>query len=113
MDNNIKEYSKKYKALVKSIELLEEEIEESEEQQKKELKKRMIELNHTFDLFIDEYAKCVFDIYSKKKIQIKDTYTGEIKSWEEFFGDEFNKIPKIKRECLVGLIEKYGAYRIM
>ena len=114
MDKQIKEYSKKYKLLLKKISVLEEKLEEAQNLQEKEsLKVDFLKKNDEFKLFIIEYAKLIFDIYSKKKSQLKDTYTGEIKSWDEYFGNDFNKLSKAKRECLVGLIEKYGAYRLI
>ena len=114
MDKQIKEYSKKYKVLLKKIAVLEEKMESSQNLQERErLKAELLKINEEFDLFVIEYAKRIFDVYSKKKIQLKDTYTGEIKAWDEYFGNSFDKLSKSKRECLVGLIENYGAYRLI
>ena len=111
MDKKIKEYSKKYKLLVKQISLIEEKIEMSNNAKEKEqLNRDLLKINDEFDLLIVEYSKIIFDVYSKKNSQIKDTYTGEIISWDKHYGRDFSELSKLKREGLVGLIEKYGAY---
>jgi hypothetical protein len=51
-------------------------------------------------------------VYYKKNPKIKDTYSGEIKRWNDVFGPDFDKISTCFREGLVGLIEGYGAYKL-
>ena len=114
MDKAIKECKKKYTLFVRRIEQLEDEISDnSDKKDIKETKKELAKVEDSFDQFIiNEYSRAIFEVYSKKQCKIKDIYTGEIKTWGEFFGSDFNKISVLNKECMVGLIEGYGAYRL-
>ena len=63
--------------------------------------------------YIDnEYAKTVFDVYAPKKPKLIRILTGETVLWENAFGDDFEKIPKSRREALTGLIEGGSKYKL-
>ena len=106
MNNGIKECHKKYVSFNKEISALEK---KNTPQNKKEINRLEKELE---SFICNEYAKAVFDAYSLESPMIKDTYTNEIKHWDKMFGSDFNKLSISRREALVGLVEKYGAYRL-
>lgn len=57
------------------------------------------------------YALAVFDYYNKSKPKVIRIRTNEEVSWNDAFGDSFDKIPKLKRHSLVGLVEEdHGKY---
>lgn len=65
------------------------------------------------DSFIEtEYAKCVFDFYCRKKPILIRMSTGEEKTWDQAFGECFEKIDRGLRHSLVGLVEGGGRYII-
>lgn len=114
MDKRIKEYKEIYTKLVGEILFLEEEFENTKKTIEKSAIKREIDKKNFFleEFICNDYASVVFEVYSSKRCKIKDTFTNEVKTWEEFFGTDFNKLTKLKRKTLVSLVEKSGAYRL-
>lgn len=65
------------------------------------------------DAFIEEeYAKDIFEKYSKKKPILTEVKTGTKIAWVDAFGNEFEKISKSLRHSLVGLEEGGGRYKL-
>ena len=64
------------------------------------------------DLIENEYALAVFDKFSKIKPDLIRIKTGEVVSWEDGFGSDFDKISKSLRHSLVGLVEEPGRYKL-
>ncbi|MDI9243201.1 hypothetical protein [Fusibacillus kribbianus] len=65
------------------------------------------------DLLIEgEYAESVFAYYVKKRPALIRIKTGEIVTWDDAFGNSFEKVSKSLRHSLVGLVEGGGRYKI-
>lgn len=65
------------------------------------------------DDFVENiYAKDIFEKYQKKRPQLVRKKDNQTVSWDEAFGDDFNKISKSHRHSLVGLIEGGGRYEL-
>ena len=70
------------------------------------------ELSDRIAAFIEnEYALAVFEKYSKEKPNLIRIKTGEIVSWDDAFGSDFENVSKSLRHSLVGLVEEPGRYR--
>ena len=83
-------------------------------------KKEIVEVCDALDAVIDEidmlveneYSREVFNVYSKKKPKLIRISTDEIFTWEDAFGDDFDKIEKGLRHSLVGLVEEPTRYKL-
>ena len=86
---------------------------ESNGREAEQINARLKELSDRIAAFIEnEYAMAVFEKYSKSKPQLIRIKTGETVSWDEAFGDDFERISKSLRHSLVGLVEEPGRYRL-
>ncbi|SDB69212.1 hypothetical protein [Butyrivibrio sp. INlla16] len=59
------------------------------------------------------YAKDVYAYYSQKKPKLIRKKTNEVVSWEDAFGDDFEKISKPLRHSLVALVDGDGRYKFI
>lgn len=59
----------------------------------------------------DEYAKMIFEVYSKKKPLLVHRYNGSVIKWEDAFGLDYKKVPDNLIDSLIGLIEDDGKYK--
>ena len=65
------------------------------------------------DIFVENvYAKDIFEKYQKKRPKLIRRKDNQTVSWDEAFGDDFNKVSKSLRHSLVGLIEGGGKYKL-
>lgn len=63
--------------------------------------------------FIEEdFAKLVFEHYSRKKPMLYENFTGEKVTWEQAFGKDFGQVSKSLRHSLVGLLTGDGRYSL-
>ena len=60
----------------------------------------------------NEYAAEVFRYYSSRQPDLIRKSTGDVVTWKEAFGEDFNNVPKTLRYSLVGLVEGSGRYRL-
>lgn len=65
------------------------------------------------DFAENKYAYEVFLYYSQKKPNLIRNADDEVVSWKEAFGDKFDEVPKTLKQSLIGLVEKFGRYRLM
>ncbi len=65
------------------------------------------------DFIENEYAFAVYERYCKSKPNLIRVKTGEVVSWDEGFGSDFDKISKSLRHSLVGLVEEPGRYKLV
>jgi len=68
--------------------------------------------NEINDFVENEYAKIIFENYKNKKILLIDKYKKQKISWDEIFGNDFEKVSKSLRYALIGLIEGEGRYEL-
>lgn len=59
------------------------------------------------------YSEAVFRHYKDKQPTLIRIMTGEKVSWDDAFGDSFDKLPKSLRHSLVGLVEGGGKYTLL
>lgn len=59
------------------------------------------------------YAKVIYNSLSKTKPKLVRIKTNKIYEWDTVFKDSFNKLDKLDRSILVGIVEKTGGYRII
>ena len=114
MGNNIKKYKKILKEKDLRLKKLNEAIEaENDLRKKQELEMEAKALYVEIESFVrNVYAKAVFDLYSPKKPKLVRRLTKEVFTWDEAFGDNFDKIPLSLKESLVGLVEGSGKYKL-
>ena len=82
---------------------------EEDDSKRNEADKKIKEID---DFVENIYAKDIFEKYQKKRPKLVRKKDEQIISWEEAFGDDFNKISKSLRHSLVGLIEGGGRYTL-
>ena len=79
----------------------------------KKVASELEKIKFDIDNYIEnEYAKMVFELYSAKKIKLYEKYDKKYLTWEEAFGNDFDKVSKTLRHSLVGLIEGEGRFEI-
>lgn len=101
--NKLKKDHKLYKELT-----LERFILQEADGNREEIDKKIDEV----DRFVEyEYARDIFEKYNKKCPKLICNETGEIVSWREAFGNDFDILSKNLRHSLVGLMEGGGRYR--
>ncbi len=59
------------------------------------------------------YAKIVYDTLSKTKPKLIRIKTNQIYEWDEVFKVSFDKLDKLDRSIIVGIVEETGGYRIV
>lgn len=65
------------------------------------------------DSFIEnDYANAVFQYFAKKQPDLIRIKTGEVVSWDDAFGTDFDNVTKSLRHSLVGLVEGDGRYKL-
>lgn len=64
------------------------------------------------EFLLNEYAKAVFQYYSRREPELIRNATGDSFSWKEVFDEEFDQLSQNLRYSLVGLVEKEGKYRL-
>ena len=85
-----------------------------ESEKLKDVAARIDRIEAEVDEFVEnKYAYEVFQYYSQKEPKLIRNTDEEVVSWKEAFGDKFDEIPKSLKNSLVGLVEKYGRYRLM
>ena len=106
-------YRKKYNKLQELCEKASNLFDDAKtDKQKQSAKNKMKEAEKEYADFVEEeYSLFVFNHYSKKEPDLINRYTNEKCSWKQAFGSDFNKISKIVRHSLVGLIENSGKYK--
>lgn len=83
-----------------------------EEKHTKEAEENVAKVLKEIDDFIEnDFAKMVFEHYSRKKPSLVERYTNEKVEWVDAFGDKFDKVPKLLRHSLVGLVTDEGKYK--
>ena len=114
MDEQIKKYLEKYERLNEEIFVLCDKRDDAEFSDKKEyqlLKKEIKLKDAELEALEEEFARYVFNKYKdiKPKLRSKDKKTVK---WEDVYGDDFDKISKLRRFTLTTLFNKDGYYRI-
>ena len=107
MDKKIKnciKVSKKIKAEIEKLEILNEKGADCSAQ----LKELQFKLN---DHEENVYAKIIFDIYSIKRPKLVRVRTKDVVDWEEAFGKDFSKLARSDKYALIGLFENGGKYK--
>ena len=66
---------------------------------------------HIRSLIENDYSQAVFNAYKDEKPPLIRILTGETVTWDDAFGDDFEKISRSLRHSLVGLVEDPGRYR--
>lgn len=61
----------------------------------------------------NEYAAEVFRYYSAKQPNLIRRATGDVVTWKEAFGEDFDSVSRTLRHSLVGLVEDSGRYQLM
>jgi len=109
-----KRYQKQYKELYAQLFNLQDRLNDSEDaQSKKQLEAAVEKLQKEIAIFIeDEYAKAVFEYYSRKQPKLIRESTGEVVKWKDAFGNSFEAVPRALRGSLVGIVEGGGRYRL-
>ena len=113
MDLEIKKCSEHYNKLLSRAEALLNESENTLNIKKREkIKKEVDEILKEVSEYAETiYAKAVYDVYASKAPMLINLRTGEEQPWTKEFGNDFESIPNIRRNALVGLIEGKGKYR--
>ena len=113
MDKKIKECKKRYAQLCKLIDMLERKCTKTDEKNKAALREQITQTENELIIFVrEEYAKVVFYSLIDENPVVKNIYTGALKSFAEVYGSKFETMSNGNREGLVGLIEKYGAFKL-
>ena len=102
--SRFKKYQKELDARFKKLTAL-----QDSSQNPEEIKQAEISVNEYIE---GEYAEAVFSYFVRKKPALIRIHTGEEYSWEEAFGESFEKVSKSLRHSLVGLVQGGGRYRI-
>ena len=58
------------------------------------------------------YGKIVFDVFKKIKPDINDSIEGKIRTWDELYGQDFDKLSDTLKKSLSMLIEEERPYRL-
>ena len=114
MQTNLKECQKIYREKEKDLKEINDRLAtEDDANEVKKLKIQSKKLCEEIDSFVlDVYARAVFDVYSIKKPRLIRRLTKEVFTWDEAFGNDFEKIPSSLKESLVGLVEGSGRYKL-
>ena len=65
------------------------------------------------DTFIEnDFAKLVFEHYSRKHPILVERSSNKKVKWKDAFGDDFGKVSKSLRHSLVGLVTDEGRYKL-
>ncbi len=62
--------------------------------------------------FVEEFAKIIFDYYSKRKPELIRNVDNKKVNWDEDYGCEYDRLSKALKESLVGLFDGDGRYRL-
>ena len=111
-----KELEKCHNEYVKLLKLWDDAYEKLEAQanifNRRKLEKEYDNAGNNFtDYSENVYAKVIYDTYSKIKPALIRVRTGQKCTWDEVFKDSFDKLNKLDRGILVGLVEESGGYR--